>query len=432
MSAIFARYRTTFLVAAVVAAVLILPIIFQQGFVQSMLSSMGIAIIFALSYNMLYGQAGVLSFGHAVYSGLGAYCTIHALAAINAGIAFPVTFLPLAGGLAGLAFGVLFGYFSTKRAGTPFAMITLGLSELVSSCAFMLPGLFGGEVGVSANRATGGADWGIHYDSQLSVYYLIAGWMLVSMMAMYAFSKTPLGKIANGLRDNAERLCFVGYDPHSVRFRVQLASSFFAGISGALSAINYEIVTIDGMGLAASGTVMLMTVIGGAGSFFGPILGAVLVTFLQTAVSTYTHAWLFYFGLLFLVVIYCAPDGLSSLITLHQPVWRNRLWVRLLPSYGFALLSGLILLLGIVVAVEVIYRISEGATGSTLVLFGTSFIHTAPATWIFCTSAIGIGGMLLVISYGYVQTAWKAAMEQRETGMEKLLDDNLSVGQSIF
>lgn len=408
------RHRASLFALCAVVAVLLLPLIFQQDFVRSMLSSMGIAIILALSYNLLYGEAGVLSFGHAVYSGLGAFCAIHVLAQINKGFAFPVTLLPLVGGAAGLVFGVVFGYLSTKRHGTPFAMITLGLSELVSAGAQMLPGLFGGELGISANRATGGLDWGFSYRSQLQVYYLIAGWMLLSIAAMYAFSQTPLGRIANALRDNPERLRFIGYDSHAVRFRVQLVSAFFAGIAGALSAINYEIVTIDGMGVVASGSIMLMTVIGGAGSFLGPVLGAVLVTFLETAVSTYTHAWLFYFGLLFLVVIYCTPEGLASAIAVHRPVLRSGRLTSLLPSYGFALLSGTLVFLGIVVVVETVYRLSDSTMGGSLALLGLRFSPVSATTWMLPLATIGIGGFLLKMSYVSVQAAWVRLNQQAE------------------
>ena len=115
---------------------------------------MGTFIIFALSYNMLLGQGGMLSFGHAVYSGLGAYVAVHALNMVGkaGGLALPLPLLPLVGGLAGLAFGVLFGYVTTKRAGTTFAMISLGIGEMVYACVLMLPGFFGGEAGVSTNR----------------------------------------------------------------------------------------------------------------------------------------------------------------------------------------------------------------------------------------------------------------------------------------
>ena len=123
----------------------------------------------------------MLSFGHAVYSGLGAYFAVHALNLVAKGqIWLPVTLLPLVGGLAGLVFGVLFGYVTTKRAGTTFAMITLGIGELVFACSLMFPGFFGGEGGITTNRVIGQPFLGITYGPAIQVYYLIAVWALVS------------------------------------------------------------------------------------------------------------------------------------------------------------------------------------------------------------------------------------------------------------
>src|SRR5215831_6503816 len=135
--------RTLMVWGAIALAMIVLPLIFRQSFALSMLSQMGIAIIFALSYNMLLGQTGLLSFGHAVYYGLAAFICAHLLNAMAAAeFRIPVTLLPLAGGLAGLAFGVLLGYVTTRRAGTPFAMISLGIAELVAASALMFPAVF--------------------------------------------------------------------------------------------------------------------------------------------------------------------------------------------------------------------------------------------------------------------------------------------------
>src|SRR5471030_314798 len=148
-----ARWLTWGLTALVMV---VLPQLFTQGFALTLMSQMGVAIIFALSYNMLLGQSGMLSFGHAVYSGLGAYVAVHTLNLASKGqIWIPVSLLPLVGGLAGAFFGVLFGYVTTKRAGTTFAMITLGIGELVFSCSLIFTGFFGGEGGVTTNRVFG-------------------------------------------------------------------------------------------------------------------------------------------------------------------------------------------------------------------------------------------------------------------------------------
>ena len=134
----------------------LLPVAFEKGFALTLMSQMGIMIIFALSYNMLLGQSGMLSFGHAVYSGLGAFFAIHAMNWIAAGrLGWPVSLLPLIGGVAGAFFGVIFGYLTTRRAGTPFAMITLGIGEMMYAASLMFPGFFGGEGGITANRTAG-------------------------------------------------------------------------------------------------------------------------------------------------------------------------------------------------------------------------------------------------------------------------------------
>ena len=188
-------------------------------------------------------------------------------------------------------------------------MISLGIAEMVAASALMFTTFFGGEGGIATNRAVGKAFMGVTYGPQIQVYYLIAGWCLVTMILMFALTRTPLGRMANAVRDNPERAKFVGYNPTRVRWFMMALASFFAGIGGGLAAINYEIVTAETLGLVASGNVVLMAFIGGIGHFWGPIIGAVLVTLLQSALSNYTQAWLLYFGLFFLVIIMFSPGG---------------------------------------------------------------------------------------------------------------------------
>lgn len=373
-------------------ALIVLPLVFRSSAARSILSAGAIYALLALSYNMLYGQAGMLSFGHTIYSGLGAFCTIHLLGAINDGLLFPVSLLPLAGGLSGIFFGVIFGYISTIRGGIAFAMITLGLSELISSSGMMLPHAFGGEDGISANRVTGFTGFGVTYASQLQIYYLIAAWVLLCGMAIHAFTRTPLGQISNALRDNPERVRFIGYNSHAVRFRVLLASSFFAGVAGALSALNYEIVTIAVMGPISSGMVMLTTVIGGGGKFFGPVLGAVLVTFMQTVVGSHTHAWPFYLGLLFLSVIYFLPGGLCSLPD-RLSVISPRQWRERAPLYALMLAFSLALGMASIALVETTYSLSDGS--ESVRLFGASWHATSRPAWLAMSAAIVAGTLLL-------------------------------------
>src|SRR5262249_50886477 len=126
--------------------------------------------------------------------------------------------MPLVGGAAGLIFAMLFGWVSTKRSGTPFAMISLGLAELVGSNSLILRSFFGGEEGITTNRPKllRVLDWS--FGPQIQVYYLIAAWCLVCAVLMYALTRTPFGRMCNAVRDNPERAQFVGYNPQMVRF----------------------------------------------------------------------------------------------------------------------------------------------------------------------------------------------------------------------
>ncbi len=355
---------------AVAAVFLVLPHLFPSGTGLTTMSLMAIMIIFALSYNMLLGQTGMLSFGHAVYYGLGGFLVVHAMnAIIGEHLPVPLVVLPLVGGVAGLVFGIIFGSVSTRRGGTAFAMISLGLGELVGASALILRDFFGGEDGITTNRTKLLHVAGFNFGPQLQVYYLIAGWCLLCMMAMYALTRTPFGRICNAVRDNPERAAFIGYNTQSVRFIAFCLAGLFAGIAGGLTAINFEIMNAANVGAAPSGIVLLMTYIGGVGNFAGPVIGAILITFLQVMLSDATEIWQLYLGLLFIVMVSFAPGGIAGLIAMHAPVWRARLLHRLLPAYALALLLGLITFAGAALALEMAYRLSAGSEGGTAFRF---------------------------------------------------------------
>lgn len=362
-------------------ALLVAPLLFRSGSSLSMMSMMGTVMIFALSYNMLLGQGGMLSFGHAVYSGLGAFIAIHAINLAGAGtLPVPLPLIPLIGGAAGLLFGALFGYFTTKRSGTTFSMISLGIVELVFACSLMFPGFFGGEAGISGDRVYGTPFFGISFGPQVQVYYLIAAWLFVSAAAMFALTQTPLGRIANAVRDNPERAEFIGYDTQRVRWLQLMLSAFFAGISGGLSAINFEIVTAENVSLARSGAVLLFTFIGGTGVFFGPLLGAIVGIFMTVMLSEFTKAWQLYLGLFFILMVMYAPGGLASLIVANLRIVRHRQLARVLPAGLAIMASSLLALAGTIVLIEMLYHWSlESAQGTTLSLFGLTVDTAARA-----------------------------------------------------
>ncbi len=402
---------------ATALALAIAPHVFTQSFALTLLTQMGTLIIFALSYNMLLGQCGMLSFGHAVYSGLGAYVTVHALNMIGKGaLALPVSMLPLVGGVAGAFFGVLFGYVTTKRAGTTFALISLGIGELVFACVLMFPGFFGGEGGISSNRVAGAPVLGITFGPAIEVYYLVAFWCFVSMVAMFALTQTPLGRMANAVRDNPERAEFIGYDTQKVRFLQLVLSSFFAGVSGALSCINFEIVTAENVSAIRSGGVLLAAFIGGIPFFFGPIIGAAVFIFFVVALSGFTHAWLLYLGLFFLAMVLYAPGGIASLILMQIPVMRAGRLRELAAPYLLALAAFLVAFAGLIGLVEMVYRLSDANLDTNMSLAGIAFNAKAQAPWIVSGALLAAGLVALRYSARFVGERWAAIQQDFEAG----------------
>jgi branched-chain amino acid transport system permease protein len=388
-----------------------LPSVFSSGTALTMLSLMGITIVFALSYNMLLGQTGMLSFGHAVYYGLGAFFAVHAMnAVIRSGLPVPVVLIPLVGGLAGLVFGIIFGSVSTRRGGTAFAMISLGLAELVSSSANILRSFFGGEEGITTNRTKLQPVFDLTFGPQIQVYYLIAAWCLVCALAMWAITRTPLGRMCNAVRENAERAQFVGYNPQIVRFIAFSLAGFFAGIAGALAAINFEIVNASYVGLALSGTVLLAAFIGGIGYFAGPVIGAVLVTYLQVMLSDVTEIWQVYFGLLFIIIVMFAPGGIAGLLAMHGPLLRAGTLHRLIPAYLLALAPALLAFAGAVLLIELAFRFfAKSGEEARLNVFGMHLDASTLLPWIVALAAAAGGFLLFRRTWPVIANAWAEA-----------------------
>ena len=359
------------------------PLIFTSSLSHTILSQMGIAIIVCLSYNILLGQGGMLSFGHAVYSGMGSFLAIHTLNLVTKGaLPLPVSLIPIVGGLTSMLVAVVLGWVTTKKSGTTFAMITLGVGELIWAMSLMFPEFFGGEGGVSGNRVTGSKIFGVTYGPQIQLYYLIAVYTLVCTALMFAFTRTPLGRMLNAVRDNPERVEFVGYDTQKVRYFSFIVAAFFAGISGGLAALNFEIVTSEVVSGYRSGAYLLFTFLGGATFFFGPILGAILMVLAFVLLSEFTKAWLLYLGLIFLFMVMYAPGGVASLIMMNLRVavygHLRKLWV----SYLGLALTAAVVLLGAAAMIEMVYHLQlNAALGPELTFLGAKLDSKGLNSW---------------------------------------------------
>jgi branched-chain amino acid transport system permease protein len=234
---------------------------------------------------------------------------------------------------------------------------------------------------------------GLSYAHGIAVYYLILAWAVIATLAMLALTFTPLGRMANACRDNHERAQFMGYDPRMVRFLQFALSGFFAGIAGGLYAITYEIVTFDSLAAPLSANALLMAYIGGTTVFGGPILGAILITLLQSGVSLMSNSWLIYVGVLFIVMVTFAPAGLAGLFLAHAPIRRAGRLSRLTLPYARIVPALLATVLGFVGIVELASFLTIGeAQGKHLVLFGHPISVYSATPWIVSVALLVIGG----------------------------------------
>ncbi|MEL6961717.1 MAG: branched-chain amino acid ABC transporter permease [Pseudomonadota bacterium] len=393
-----------------------LPTLYSSPVAITILNQMGISIVFALSYNMLLGQGGMLSFGHAAYFGLGGFFAVHVMNAVgNDGWPIALPLLPFIGGLFGLLFAVVIGSFSTRRAGTVFAMISLGIGELLAACSIIFVVFFGGEEGVSADRTLGPTVLGYDFISEIEVYALTAIIVFLTAALMYLFSRTPLGRLANAVRDNPERVEFLGYNPRVVRFLSFCASGFFAGVAGGLFAINYEIVTEENLNLATSGWVLLMVYVGGVGYFVGPIIGAVLLTLLQTVLSHHTEIWRLYLGILFLLTVMFAPTGITGLVMMHRPAWQAGRLKGLIRPYITLVLPVLATLAGLIGLLEMIHRVNASGVRTTLwAPFGFAVDLAAGWPWLAAVSLVLVGSFGIKRCLPSLKEAWGHAYVSRD------------------
>jgi branched-chain amino acid transport system permease protein len=409
--------KSRWLIVALIVAAIALPWLFYDwghhrhaGFLISMLSQMGMMIILALSYNMLLGQAGLFSLCHATFFGFGGYTMIHLLnAAGDGGLPVPMEAMPVLAGLAGLGLAIVFGAMATKQRATAFAMITLGISELMATAALMFHHFFGGEGGVTTNRMIENSVFGLTYASGIQVYYLTLTWTVIAIALMYYLTLTPLGRMANATRDNFERAQFIGYDPRMVRFLQFALSGFFAGIGGGLYAIIYEIVTFDALAAPLSANALLMAYIGGITVFGGPILGAILITLLQSGVSLLSNSWLVYVGVMFIAMVIFAPTGLTGIINAHRPIKRAERLGYLIMPYLRLVIPSLGVLLGFIGLVELMSFLTIGAAqGKRLVLFGNTIDVHATLPWVVSGGSLLVGGLWLRFEAAGFHRVWES------------------------
>lgn len=386
------------LIGVGVAVLLAVPFLLSQGLVNAAIQML-IAALFACAYNLLCGQAGMLSFGHAAYFGVGAFATVHAMNAVGGAGLLPTPLMPLAGAVGGFGIGLIAGWFATQRTGTYFAMITLAIAELLHALAPHLKGLFGGEAGVSSMRMP---SMGLTFGSSTEVYYLTLVWVLISIALLYLYTLTPVGRLTLGLRENGHRLRFLGYDVHKLSVLVFAISAMFSGIAGGLQVMNNEAANYVLFDPSLSAAVVLNTYIGGVTVFLGPALGAALMTFFGFAISDLTQSWLLYQGILFVLVMMFMPTGFAGMFGIAGTLRRKFGTPTLISMFLMGLVAALLLSTAGAFLVEMFRRMfsqdylslasaNAAIPWPPITLMGVAWSPDAFVTWLLPSALLATG-----------------------------------------
>jgi branched-chain amino acid transport system permease protein len=265
--------------------------------------------LFALGFNIIYGYTGLLSFGHAAFWGLGAYGTGIALAKL----AVTSLWIGLAAGiLAALLAGVVVGYLCLRRRGIYFAMLTLAFGQMIFFTGFHLSEWTGGDDGLRGIPRLPVELPGITIalDTPLRLYYFTLVVVTLMLAGLNRILESPFGAVLQAIRENQSRAEACGYDVRRVKLLSFTFSALFAGVAGALEAIRLNFVPIDALYWTTSAQVVIMTLLGGAGTFFGPFVGAATFLLLEDRLSHVMESWSLVIGLIFIAFVLFLPRGI--------------------------------------------------------------------------------------------------------------------------
>jgi len=277
---------------------------------MNMVITLVIFSVFAVSLNMLMGYTGLLSFGHAMFFGFGGYGTALALKHIEGIGILPAIGIGI---LAAIALAVILCPLVVRVSGTAFAMLHLAFGQLLYVLALKLYGITGGEDGI-ANFPVPGLFIANMKSSPEHLYYLVMIILGLCLWLMWFVTKTPFGQIQVGIRDNATRIDYLGYKVPQSKAVIYILSAAFAGVSGSLYGLFHNLVSADGsLGIAMSFAPIVSIMIGGVGSFFGPIMGVAIFQLVDELILRYTESTELVMGVILILVVMFMPTGFMGL-----------------------------------------------------------------------------------------------------------------------
>ena len=263
-----------------VALVVFSPFVLYPVFLMKVLCF----ALFACAFNLLIGYVGLLSFGHAAFFGMGSY--LSAWSVKHWGVSAEIAIL--LGGLTGAAFGLVLGWLAIRRQGLYFAMITLALAQMVYFFCLQAP-FTGGEDGIQ--QVPRGRLFGmIPLDKDMTIYWVVAFVFLAGFLLIHRIVHSPFGQVLKAIRENEPRATSLGYRTDDYKLIAFVLSTTLAGVAGGTKALVFGIATLTDVHYSMSGEVVLMTLLGGLGTIFGPVVGALVVTAMENYLAQF-GAW---------------------------------------------------------------------------------------------------------------------------------------------
>ena len=304
MRAMVARIRQH-RVAAVIAFLLVFPLLVPY---QALAINILIFGLFAVGFNLLFGYTGLLSFGHAAFLGVGSYLT--GIGMVHMGL--PWGLAVLLGVLSAALVGVVMGYLAIRTRGIYFSMVTLALAQIVYYAFYKAERWTGGENGLRGIQVPSMDVFGLRLDflDPTTKYYVVLVFVAAAMWFVSRLLASPFGAVIEAVRENEQRAAACGYDVARTKLLVFVISAALCGLAGALRALHLSVVPIDSLHYLLSGQAVMMCLLGGMGTFFGPFVGAAVFLTLEDVVTTMTQHWMAVVGAVFMVFVLFFPAGI--------------------------------------------------------------------------------------------------------------------------
>ena len=276
--------------------------------------------IMLVGYDILAGYTGLVSLGHAMFFGLGGYTAAFVINNLTNNLA-PVLLVAL---LATLIVGLIVGFFSTQTKDIFFVFLTLAFAQFFYLAAFNLTAITGGDNGISVAKTVIGIPgfWETQIARPYGFYYLVLFFFVLAYSLCWRVTKSPFGKVLVAIRENDERVSYLGYNIRVMKIKSFMISACLASVAGVLFATYQDFVSPGMLDWTLSGDLILMSVLGGMGTLVGPVIGGGILMLLGDELSSITENWMIFIGGFFVLMIIFAPEGVLGIISKFK--WHKR------------------------------------------------------------------------------------------------------------